>query len=545
MPFFRFNLRRLFTFPPRGPGFIRHGLFLSAAGLLMSGGLVVPSRAAEPFTLDAALERVIATDETIGIADYEVRKARVEQLRAFTRVLPNVGVGADANWRGNRTKQTFERTEVVSEGGTDFNADGTVSYTPDITRVVRESRWTRSRSNQQSLGFNFSQPILDFTLGPARRQGELGRKITEWQLRQRLREVLFGVTEQYFEVLRQERLLEENRKTLEQAREQVRQAQARFEVQEVIQSDVLQAQVDYERAHRAVLETENSLARANSQLAVSLSYPPTETFTLAEPREGRLIVDDLRHAVDLAQSQREDVRVSQLTLSRTHAARDGIKARYAPTLDFQFSKDLSTSSTVDRSLGWTAGFGLNWTWFDRGQRELDMTSNRLQIDQDALRIDNTLRAVSNDAIGAWFAIDRLQKQMASLEAERRAAELTYTVQQERYRAGLSTSLEVLTALRDLANARAGLVSVRYELEISYRDLENVLASYEDRRIALALQRLLSPAAAINGAAADVKEPSPKTAASPENPKPKPARRTLFKSKSSTPPAAPATSRKKS
>ena len=50
-------------------------------------------------TLDAALDRVIATDQTVAIADYEVRKAAVEQLRAWTRVLPSLSAGADATHR--------------------------------------------------------------------------------------------------------------------------------------------------------------------------------------------------------------------------------------------------------------------------------------------------------------------------------------------------------------------------------------------------------------------------------------------------------------
>lgn len=491
---------------------------------LLSAALSLSAGAAEKLTLGQALDRVIATDETIGIADLEVRKARIEQWRALTsRLAPSLSVGADANWRGNRTKQTFERVEVVEPGGPEQNPDGTVTYTPDITRVVRESRWTRSHSNAQSIGFSFNQPILDFTLGPARRQTELTRRIAEWQLRQRLREVLFGVTEQYFEVLKQERLLDENRKTLEQAREQVRQAQARFEVQEVIYNDVLQAQVDYERAHRAVLETENSLNFARSRLAVALSYPPTTVFELKDPPPGRLPVADMQQAIALAQAQREDVRVAQLNLSRTYTMRDGIKARYAPTVDFQFSKDLSTSNSIDRSLNWTAGVGLNWTLFDRGQRELDLQTNQLQLNQDGLRIDNMLRTVANDTLSSWFAIDRLKRQMSSLKTELEAAEVSYRVQEERYRAGLSTSLEVLTALRDLANARAGLVLARYELEISYRDLENTVAAYEEDRIVRALRLLLPPSSTVPGAEQRTPPPPPEAPA-------KPARRTLFSTK---------------
>ena len=487
---------------------VRCAALRSGMALVVSAGLIwqaTSAVAAEDhlrMSLDAVLDRVVATDQTIGIADYEVRKAAVEQMRAFTRILPSLSVGADADWRGSRTKEDVEIEVPVTEAPgpqapTAPGAPGAPAAPAPVqlTRVVRESRWTRTHSHQRSFGLSFNQPILDFTLGPARRQTAVGRQITVWQLRQQLREVLFGVTSQFFEVLKQEELVIENRKTLGLTTHQVQLAEARLEAQEVIASDVLQARVDDERARRAVMISENSRDLARARLAITLNYPATTRFSLIEPTSGRLGFDGLPEAVTLAQSNREDVHIAQLTLSRGYAERAEIMARFAPTLDFQFSKDVNTSSSVDRNIGWTAGFSLNWTLIDRGQRVLDLKQNQLQINQDGLRIGDTLRIVSDDVAGAWYAIDRLKKTLTSLVVERQAAESAYTVQQEKYRAGLATSLEVQTAIRDLARVRAEAVAATYDLEIAYREFENVLALYQNPRIEETMQRLLSPAVA--------------------------------------------------
>jgi outer membrane protein TolC len=489
---------------------VHRDAFRSGVALVASAGLIwqaTSAAAAEDpmrMTLDAVLDRVVATDQTIGIADYEVRKAAVEQMRAFTRILPSLSVGADADWRGSRTKEEVEIEVPVTQAPAPQTPEATVPGATgapaapapvQLTRVVRESRWTRTHSHQRSIGLNFNQPILDFTLGPARRQTAVGRQITVWQLRQQLREVLFGVTSQFFEVLKQEELVIENRKTLGLTTQQVQQAEARLEAQEVIASDVLQARVDDERARRAVMISENSRDLARARLAITLNYPTTTRFSLIEPTSGRLGADDLPDAVTLAQSNREDVHIAQLTLSRGYAERAEIMARFAPTLDFQFSQDATTSSSVDRNIGWTAGLSLNWTLIDRGQRLLDLKQNQLQINQDGLRIGDTLRIVSDDVAGAWYAIDRFKKTLTSLVVERQAAESAYTVQQEKYRAGLATSLEVQTAIRDLARVRAEAVAATYDLEIAYREFENVLALYQNPRIEETMQRLLSPVVA--------------------------------------------------
>ena len=100
--------------------------------------------------------------------------------------------------------------------------------------------------------------------------------------------------------------------------------------------------------------------------------------------------------------------------------------------------------------------------------------------------------VSDDVANAWYAVELLQKRIPSLVIERTAAESNYRVQQEKYRSGLSTSLEVQTAIRDLARSRADLVASTYDLEVAYRDLETVLAEFQSERIDQAMRRLLAP-----------------------------------------------------
>lgn len=448
----------------------------------------VSDRPPTRLNLEAALDRVIATDQTIAIADAEVRKAAVDQLRAWTRVLPSLNVGADATWRGSRRK---EDVEVLRNSSPQSDPLGAGSGGTTLGRVVRESRWSSSGSDQQSIGLNFNQPILDLTLGPARKTSALDRQITEWQLRQRLREVLFGVTTLYFEILKQQSLIVENTKTLGLTSQQVEQARARFEAQEIIQADVLQSRVDDERARRAVMLATNRRDLAQTRLAIALNYPENAVFDVVEPSAGRLSPKDISEAVALALPRREDIRIAELSVRRTDTERAGIKARFAPTLDFQFSQDAAVGSEFDQTRGWTAGLSLNWTLIDRGTRVLDLQTNSLQREQEDLRLSDTTRIMTDQVAAAWYAVDELRKTADSLEAEREAAEAAFPVQQGKYRAGLATVLEVQSAIRDLARVRAEVVVTAYDLEVAYRELENVLALYQNERVQTALSRLLA------------------------------------------------------
>lgn len=473
---------------------LRAVLRLAACGLVLAAGAAsaqVPPPA--KLSLDAVLNRVISTDRTVAVADYEVRKAVLERLRAWTRIAPRLSMDGNANWQGSQTRSIAEVPSGSTGQSFSTASNGTAETVQTVVPdIVRERRWTRSHSNAQSLGLNLSQPIIDLTVRPARRQSELVAQIAKWQLRQRLREVMFEVTSQYFEVLRQTQLVEENKKTLGQTTEQVRQAEGRLAAQEVIESDVLQARVSDEQARRAVMEAEVSRDLAMARLAVMLDYLPDASFALSPVPAGKLAAAGIGQAIQTARQYREEVRVAELTLNRTQAERDEIMARFAPTMDLQFGGDLNIGSTLDRRDSWSAGVSFSWALFDRGQRELDLKANGLQQTQDSLRIENSVRVISNDVLDAWFTVDRYRKRLTSLAIERKAAEANYDVQQGKYKAGLATALEVQTALRDLARVRIEHASSTYTLEVAYRDLENVIALYESPRIEAATRRLSSP-----------------------------------------------------
>lgn len=455
--------------PTGTPAGIIFSLTCLAAAAISCGGRADAGEV--KLTLPAVLERVISTDRTVAIADYEVRKAVEEKLRPGLRLNPSLSAGAGASVRGGRTR-------VVVEDG--------------LTGLLRERRWLYSDSNAESFSLNLNQPILDFTVRPAQQQSALVEAATHWQLRQRLREVFFEVTVQYFEVLRQSQLVEENKKTLGQTAEQVRLAEGRLAAEEVIESDVLQARVSHEQARRAVMEAEVSRDLAMSRLAVMLDYDPATRLSLSQPGGVKSLPAAAGPAISIAQQQREEVRVAELTLLRTRTGRDEIKGRYLPSVTLQAGADTAIGSDLDRRDGWIAGLSVDIPIWERGQKQLDLRVNGLQTEQDALRIENSRKQIADEVLSAWFAVERLDRRLASLAIERTAAEENYKVQQGKYAADEATALEVQTALRDQARVRIEYVSATYALEVARRDLQNVIAAYESPRIDAAVERLTAP-----------------------------------------------------
>src|SRR5512137_958235 len=172
---------------------------------------------AESLTLEQAYDRALETDQTIRSAAIEIQKARLLPWSALTRQAPRV--------LGNASYAKPEHEIATNVLVATKRADLTVEL-----------------------------PLLDLTVFPAFRAGKLSAQSAQLAHQFTVRNVLFGVTTAYYDVLKQQRVVEVNQQTLELARGQFDLAQKRFNVGDVIKTDVLRARVTVERAQRTLTE---------------------------------------------------------------------------------------------------------------------------------------------------------------------------------------------------------------------------------------------------------------------------------------------------
>ena len=73
---------------------------------------------------------------------------------------------------------------------------------------------SRSSSGSASFDVSFNQPLIDLSVFPAIRGGQVSKVVARLQHQFTMRGTLFGVTEAYYEVLKQQQLVEVNREAL-------------------------------------------------------------------------------------------------------------------------------------------------------------------------------------------------------------------------------------------------------------------------------------------------------------------------------------------
>ena len=413
---------------------------------------------AEPqaITLEEAYDRVAASDQSVQIAWLAARKADLEPRSALTRMGPQL--------IGTLSGDTQHRS--ISSG------------TPATTM--------NSRTGTGQAGITLQQPLLDMTVFPAYRRGKLVSKATQLQYQSLVRQVLFSVTSAYYGVLQQEQIVEVDKQAVELAKENVDVAEKRAKAGEVTRTDTLRATASYQENKRALIESTSTLDLKRNILANLLNLNPSQPVKVKEPSEHATSSSSFDNLLAKAYARREDLQAQELSIQQDVERRNEIRAQYAPKISAQLSatsNSLSNSTANDSDTNsWQAGISLSMPFMTGGQREIDLKTSAMQIQQTKLDYDKLRKTIQEEVKAAWVDVETLKETIVALKAQVEAAERGYEDLQSQYKAGSAKSIDVLDALKSLNSARKDLTVQSYGYQIALRKLEQVSGVFQEQRV---------------------------------------------------------------
>lgn len=471
MPLRRFSPHLIFgAFAVGGFAFAAGGLTLAAP----------PAATPDPaprgrITLEQAYDRALATDQSIRIAYWEVRKANLLPWSALTRLGPQISASGGYSRRELFTKRTVEETVTSSSSGTGI---------PTIAESRSVERTTRTRAGSGDIGLSYVQPLIDLTVFPAYRAGKISKAITRLEHQFTIRGTLFGVVDAYYEVLKQQRLVDVNREALRLAGEQQNLSQKRADAGEVTRADVLRATVTVETARRVLVESENTLEYAKNTMRNILNVAPDTHFEFVEPPDYPSTLPPFNELLQRAYAQREDLKVKDLAIDQDIARRGEIIGEYGPRVVAQFdtSRDHISGSSSSSSYDWQAAVSVQVPILTGGQREIDLLTQNRQIQQTKLDRERTAKTVEDEVKQAYLMVRTLQQTIKALHAQVVAAEQGYHDLEIQYSAGTATSVDVLSALNDLNTARKDLAVQTYDYQVALRNLEQTSGVFQETRV---------------------------------------------------------------
>ena len=268
------------------------------------------------------------------------------------------------------------------------------------------------------------------------------------------------------------------------AESQVRRAQQQLQISvdklhagSATRSDSLRSTVDYGNARIALLQAQANLATAQAnlgrQIGVDQPVRAVPDSALPPPPDTTdLRANTLEHAPQVEQAD-----------AQARAARAQVwsaRSQYWPTLNVSYSNRRSGLSDPQlpfldpykETFSWT--FGLSWRLFDGFVREQNEVSTSVSRDLAEAHAADTRRQVNAQFTQQMAALTTAYAQIAIASDNLAAATEDLRVQNERYRVGAATILDLLTSQAALTQAQVNVVQTRFAYLIARAQVEAVV-----------------------------------------------------------------------
>jgi outer membrane protein TolC len=461
-------------------------------------------------TLDQVLSLAEPRSEGVSIAAAAVRRAEADQIRARSGLLPQLSAAA-----------SYDRS-LASEFDKVFNTGGSGPSCPpfslnpqasldarvaEIERAVdcgaigggffgsssidglenlpfgRLNTWRASLSFSQSLysgGRNGAQVAL----------ASVGHESAALGLTSARAQLLFEVTQAYYDAVLSDQLVDIAAATLDQAAATLRQVEAGLSAGTQPEFEVLRARVNRDtqqpvlirqRINRALayLRLKRLLdlpAEADLQLADGLSdenLPPPPTFVeRVSAIEQTLRSSDTPSLTvgTLSLPERVAVEQASATVRQREASLRLVEAERMPNVSLNSSYARiaypdNVLPSFDRA-NWTVGISLTVPVLTGGRLRGDELVARAELDQSRLQQRQMEELAALDTRSAWAELLAARAAWESTAGTVQQADRAYEIADVRYRSGVSTQLELSDARVQRQQAGANRAVAARDLQVA-------------------------------------------------------------------------------
>jgi outer membrane protein TolC len=410
-------------------------LMLFPPGLGTAGAQQTPA-----ITLTEAIRRAERVQPAMVQATGGVRTAEARRRGALGAYLPRLSASSSAS---------------------DFFSAGPARIDPVTGELITGNTSSRSVSTSLSASLDL---FTGFRRGAEMRAARASENAAAASLIDTRFEQALATTNQFLDALAAAQLLRVREASVRRAEEQLKTAVAKLRAGSATRSDSLRSLVTLGNARLDQITTLTQLASAEANLARLIGE--TGRVRAADDSAFYLVLAAVDTQALRAEAESKSPRI-QSAAANAAAARSSASASrsaYWPSLTLAANTGWNGSRSTDYDLfnQRQVSLALRWNLFDGFDRELTIVQREAELDLAEASAGDAKREVQAE----------LTTRLAELEAARTRTEITQTsvaaatedlrVQQERYRLGLSTIVDLLTSQEALNQAEVDVVNARFD-----------------------------------------------------------------------------------
>jgi outer membrane protein TolC len=293
-----------------------------------------------------------------------------------------------------------------------------------------------------------------------------------------IQDVVFGVQQTFYAFDAVEAAVEAARQNLELAKADFDSVRQRVNLGLATQPELLLAQERLAQSRFDLANADQLQRDAQANLAVALGIAADTNFTV-QPLDNEAVPKSLGQNVETliaqARQSRPDLAARKAQLRASEAALDQANAQWYPTVDasgiygenvWDYNFKISPSIQI-ATPQYSALLTIKWDLFTGFRRLNDVR----KAEADRAVAGAELKTLEIDTTAeVWRAYFEFQSSLSKYEYAQSllaSSVESYSANSESYRQGLSTIVELLTAQRDLANARYTMIQSKSELLTAY------------------------------------------------------------------------------
>ena len=426
-----------------------------------------PVAQGERWSLARCVETALRQNGDVLVARARTRQASGSALSAWSGILPSLSV-AGSRSRFWPDKQNNTQFVPVQQG--------------DSTVLVEVSL---SRSDETDLDATAQTNLISVPSWMEKRRRDRLHEGARWSEAETRNTVAFRVKQQYFNLLKAERLAAVSRESELLARDEERRSEALFEVGTVARGDVLKARARRAQTQLDRIRAYNQVQIQTARLKQVIGLPPETSIAVEPILEEGVAVPDSAAAVRTALDRRPSLESAH---AAERAARSGVTGAWGARLP-QLTASYFVShkkTTNDFEVGGSSS-----------QEEISGTDRQGELRVslpifDGLAIEGNIRSakgvlaeaeanrrqleldVAVEVQQAWLALREAVERIGVAQEGVASAEEDYNFSKSRYELGAGTFLDLLNAEVSLAQARQSLVEAQADARTAEADLERAI-----------------------------------------------------------------------
>lgn len=395
-------------------------------------------------TLEEAVSLAMEHSPAIIQAEGDIRIAQATKLQSVSDWLPTLS--GSSGWSVNSTNRFDTQTQrTVSGSATSVNGSLTARYT--LFDGFRRNAQGRARS-ADLVSTEATYTSQEFQISLQTKQA-------------------------FFSALAADELVRVSETRIQRAERQLQVSRDRLAAGSAIRSDTLQSFVELANARLQLINAQTQRSTASANLARLIGYD-TEVRAVAD--ESIEFIVDIDTSVIRAEALERGPQIEQViaAASAADAQVSVSRADYFPSVTAQYSRSLAGAEIDNLQGSWSGRINLSWNIFSGFGREASVVQSRARQETAHARIADTRRQINAQTTQQFAALRSAAIRIEIAEASLAAATEDLRVQQQRYRLGAATIVEVMNSQVNVDQAEVDGVQARLDYFLAKAQIEAIV-----------------------------------------------------------------------